>query len=120
MWKDTRAQRNFLVEITFSESVMTEFKFRGLNVLKVGIKNAKWIQLRNMVPSNLICTNEKLSLGNNYYRQKRFRSYNDVANLQMVVEFSICPDMQCGGPIRRYRQMAGRRLERLWAGQALV
>jgi hypothetical protein len=37
---------------------MTQFKFWGMNILKVGIKDTEGVKLRYMVPANLVCTNE--------------------------------------------------------------
>jgi hypothetical protein len=37
---------------------MTQFKFWGMKILKVGIKDTEGIKLRYMVPANLVRTNK--------------------------------------------------------------
>ena len=55
MGQDAGAQGDLFVEVTLIEPVVTQFKLRRVNILKIRIENAEGIELCDMVSAHLIC-----------------------------------------------------------------
>lgn len=62
MRKNARPETDLFVEITLGEPVTAKLQFRGDSTVQVGVENTKWVQIRNVMSTNLVCTDEQLRL----------------------------------------------------------
>lgn len=62
MWQDTWTEGNLLIQITFGETVSAELQLGWIDIVQIGVKNTKRIQVSYVMATNLIRSNEQLDL----------------------------------------------------------
>lgn len=62
MWQNTWTEGNLLIQITFGETVSAELQLGWIDIVQIGVKNTKRIQVSYVMATNLIRSNEQLDL----------------------------------------------------------
>ena len=60
--KDTRPKSNLLVEVTLREAITAQLELRGMYRVQIRVKDAKGIQIGNVVATDLVRANKELHL----------------------------------------------------------